>query len=114
MLRGVSRPHFEARTRPEPEPGPRPTFIFEARFKPESQIYRVSQDKRNCGVSKNVVYGYSCKVLAHLDQNIDFNKHKLSLVVNNNAAECTISQEKMKLSRNYSRWRDKHKRNYLV
>jgi len=26
------------------------TFIFEARFRPESQIYRVSQDKRNCGM----------------------------------------------------------------
>ena len=39
------------------EPGPSPTFIFEARFKPESQFYRVSQDKRNCAVSKNVAYG---------------------------------------------------------
>jgi len=31
------------------------------------QIYRVSQNVRNCGVSKNVVYGYSFRymVLSH-------------------------------------------------
>jgi len=51
----INGPHFEGRTRPEP--GPRPTFVFEARYRPENQIYRVSQDKRNCRVSKNVVYG---------------------------------------------------------
>ena len=34
----------------EPEPGSSPTIIFEARFRPESQIYRMSQDMRNCGV----------------------------------------------------------------
>jgi len=63
---------------------------------PESQILRVSQDKRNCGVSKNVVYGfnYKCTVLSPLDQNIGLNKHKLSLLVNNNAAECNVFQEK--------------------
>jgi len=32
------------------EPGPSLTFIFEARFRPESQIYRVNQDMCNCGV----------------------------------------------------------------
>jgi len=37
----VSGPHFEA------EPGLRPTFIFEARFRPESQIYRVNRDTRS-------------------------------------------------------------------
>jgi len=45
----------------KPEPGPIPTFIFKARFRPESQIYRVSQSMRNYGVSKNVVYGCSCR-----------------------------------------------------
>ena len=44
-----------------PEHGPSPTFIFETRFRNESQIYRVSQDMRNCWVSKNVVYGCSCR-----------------------------------------------------
>jgi len=39
----------------KPEPGPRQTIIKEARFTPESQIYRLSQNMRNCGVSKNVV-----------------------------------------------------------
>jgi len=32
------------------EPGPSLTFIFGARFRPESQIYRVNQDMCNCGV----------------------------------------------------------------
>jgi len=45
----------------EPEPGPSPTLIFEARFKAESQIYRLSQDMRNCVISKILVYGYSCR-----------------------------------------------------
>ena len=56
----------------KPEPFPSPRFIFEARFRPEGQICRVSQDKRNCGASWNVVYWYSCKstALSHLDQNI--------------------------------------------
>ena len=44
----VNRLHFEARTRSEPSSNP--TFIFEARFRPESQISRVSQDMRNCGI----------------------------------------------------------------
>jgi len=33
----VYAPHFEAR------PGPNPTYTFEDRFRPESQMYRVSQ-----------------------------------------------------------------------
>jgi len=41
-----------ARTRLEPN-------IFEARFRPESQIYREGLDMRNCGVTKNVVCRYS-------------------------------------------------------
>jgi len=53
----------------------------------------MSQVKRNCGVSKDVVYGYSCKrtVLSHLDQNIGLNKYKLSLLVNDYAAVCNVS-----------------------
>jgi len=34
----------------KPDLGPSPTFVFEARFRPKSQIYRVSQDMQNCGV----------------------------------------------------------------
>jgi len=30
---------------------PNLTFMFKAQFRPESQIYRVSQDVRNCGAS---------------------------------------------------------------
>ena len=40
---GPSRNH-------KPEPGLSPKFIFEARFRPESQIYQVDQDMRNCGL----------------------------------------------------------------
>jgi len=40
--RVVKEPHFEAWTWPEPELGSSPTLIFEARFRPESQIYRGS------------------------------------------------------------------------
>jgi len=55
---------------------------------------------RNGGVSKYVVYGYSCKctVLSYLDQYIGLNKRKRSLLVNDNAAERNASQENMKLS----------------
>ena len=100
--RVVNGHHFEARARyHKPDPGPSPAFIFEARFWPESQIYRVSQDKPNCEVPSNVVYWYSCKctALSHLDQNIG--KHQRSLLVNNNIVECNVYEEKMKLSRNY-------------
>jgi len=53
LSRVVNGPHFEGQTRLEP------TFIFEAQFRLESQIYQTSQDVRNCEVSKNVVYGIS-------------------------------------------------------
>jgi len=52
--RVVNGPPFEARTRPEPEiTSPKPTFVLDARFGPESQIYGVSQDVRNCGIWLN-------------------------------------------------------------
>ena len=108
------RPHFEAWTRPEPETTS--PNSARAQFRPDNQISRVSQDMRICGVQKNVVYGYSCKctVLSQHDHNIGLNKHKLSLLVNANAADCNISQEKMKISGNYPRWHYRHQRNYLV
>ena len=81
----------------KPEPGPRPIFIFESRFRPESQIYRVSQDMRNSGVSKTQCTGvaagtrfYHTRNSNHLDQNIGLNNHKLSLLVKNNSAECNV------------------------
>ena len=74
-------PHFETRTRPELDITSRNLararhLFFEAQFKPESQIYRVRQDKRNCGVSKNVVHWCNCKytALSHLDQNTGLNQ----------------------------------------
>jgi len=33
-----------------PKPGSSGTFIFKARFRPESQISEMSQDMYNCGV----------------------------------------------------------------
>jgi len=48
--RFVNGPHSEARTWPDPEiTNPNSTFGFEARVRPESRIYRVSQDLRNRG-----------------------------------------------------------------
>ena len=55
----VKKTHSEAWTRPEPGSGP--TFIFEAQFKPESQIYQGSWDMRNGGVTKNVVCRCTCR-----------------------------------------------------
>jgi len=46
--------------------------------------------------------------------NIDLKRHRLSLLVNENAAECNVSKEKIKLSRNYPRWRYRPKRNCLL
>ena len=69
---------------------------------------------RNCGVTKNVVFGYSCRYTVyhtqnnnHLDQNIGTIWHKRRMLVNDNTAEY-VSQEKKKLSRNYPRWRYRH------
>jgi len=48
-----------------PKPGPSPTYIFEARFRPESQIYRVSEDMRNCEllVEEQIKYWWQSKVI---------------------------------------------------
>jgi len=54
----VNGPHLEARTRPGPD------VYFEARIKPESQLYRASQDIRNYDVLKNLACGYSCRFTA--------------------------------------------------
>jgi len=78
--------------KPEPEPEitrRNPAQAPHLFWKPKSQIYRVSQDMRNCGLSQNVVCGYRCSYTVHhtqksnhLDQNINLNKHKHSLLVN--------------------------------
>ena len=56
---------------------------------------------RNCGVTKNVVFGYSCRYTVyhtqynnHLDQNIGMIRHKRNILVKDNSAECNVSQEK--------------------
>ena len=81
----------------KPKPGSSPTFIFEARVRPESQIYQGSYDMRNCRVTKNVVCRCSCRYTLyrtqnnnHLDQNIGIIWHKRSILVNDNTAECGI------------------------
>ena len=70
---------------------------------------------RNRGVTKNVVFGYSCRYAVyhtqnnnHLDQNIGIIWHKCSMLVKDNTVECNVSQEKKKLSRNCARWRCRH------
>ena len=89
----------------KPEPSSRLTFICETRFRSKSQIYRGSSDMRNCGVTKNVVFGYKCGYTVyhtqnnnHLDQNIGIIWHKRRILVKDNTAEYYVSQEEKKLS----------------
>ena len=79
------------------ELGPSPIFDFEVRFRPESQVYRISQNTRNCGALKNVMFGY---VLSHLKSQPPWPKNWLEqaqtylVVVNDSTAECSVSQER--------------------
>ena len=54
---------WASRARTRPEPG----IYFWSPIQPASQIYWVSQDMRNCGISKNVVCGCRCRytILSH-------------------------------------------------
>jgi len=72
---------------------------------------------RNCGVTKNVVFGYNCRYTVyrtqnnnHLDQHIGIIWHKRSILVKDNTAEYNVSQEKKGTitSRNYPRWPYRH------
>jgi len=88
----------------KPEPGPSPICIYDARFRPESHIYRLSYDMRTCAVTKDVVHDCSSRCTVyhthnnnHLDQNIGLNKYKLNLLVNDNTSENNVSQERKKL-----------------
>ena len=72
---------------------------------------------RNCGVTKNVLFGYRCRYTVyhtqnnnHLDQNIGKIWHKRSILVNDNSVEYNVTQEKRKPSRNYQRWRYRHEK----
>jgi len=63
---------------------------------------------RNSGVTKNFVFGYSCRYTIyhtqnnnHLDQNIGVIWHKRRILVNDNTAECNVSQEKKETITNY-------------
>jgi len=69
----------------------------------------------NCGVTKNVVFGYNCRYTVyhnqnnnHLHQNIGTVWHKRTILAKDNTAEYNVSQEKNKLSRNYPQWRYRH------
>ena len=102
----------------KPEPGSSLTFIFEARFRPESQIYRGSSDMRNCGETKNVMCRCNCRYTVyhtqnsnHLDQNVGIIWHKRIMLVNDNTAEYTVSQRKTITKLSTMRYR--HKRNFL-
>jgi len=114
-----SRAPAQARNR-KPEPVPSPSFIFEAQFRPESQIYRLSWSMCHCGVTKNVVCLCSCrfkvhitpKIAAILTKTLALNKHKFALLVNDNTAECNVSQKK-KLSPSHPCWGYTHERKYL-
>jgi len=56
---------------------------------------------RNCGASKNVVFGYSCRYTVyhsqnnnHLDQSIGIIWHKRSILGKDNTVKYNVSQEK--------------------
>jgi len=60
---------------------------------------------RNCGVTKNVVFRYSCRYTVYhtqnnsnRDQNIAIIWHKRRMLSNDNTVEYNVSQEKKKLS----------------
>jgi len=86
----------------KPEPGPkwqaRARHLF---FKPDlarKPNLPYESGMRNCGVSKTecagVVAGtrfYHTPNSNQLEQNISLNKHKLSVLVNANTAECIVS-----------------------
>ena len=93
-------PYFEAWTRSEPEVTSS-TFIFEARFRHESQINRGSWDMRNCGVTNNAVCRccsrytvYHTENSNHLDQNIGIICPKRSMLVNDNTAGYNVEKKK--------------------
>ena len=86
----------------KPKPAWSPTFIIEARFRPESQIYVGTSDVRNCGVTKKK---RSCRYTVyhtensnHLHQTIGIIWHKCNMLVNDITAEYNVSQEKKQLS----------------
>jgi len=63
-----------------------------------------------CGVTKNAVCRCSLRYTVyhtensnHLEQHIGIIWHKRSMLVNDNTAECNVSQEKKKQSRKYLR-----------
>jgi len=62
------KPKLQTGLNLKPELGPSPTFMFKARYRLEVKFTEgVSQDLRNCRISKHVVYGYSssCTVSSH-------------------------------------------------
>jgi len=55
----------------------------------------------NCGVTTNVVFGYSCRYTVHhtqnnnhVDQNIGIIWHKRRMLANDDTAEYNVSQER--------------------
>jgi len=80
-------------------------LCFERRFSKQNSVIRLKSNSLPPQIfwpPPKFWAGYAtdckCTVLSHLDQNIGLNKHKLSLLVNDNLAECNVSQEKMQLS----------------
>jgi len=66
---------------------------------------------RNCGVTKNVVFGYSCRYTVdhtqnnnHIDQNIGIIWHKRSMLVTIILRNIMFLKKKW----NYQRWRYRH------
>jgi len=122
--RVVKGPHLEAWTRPEPEiTSPNPAWAPHLFLKPDlglkanlSGEFRYAQLRSEtnivCRFSWRDMF-YRTENSNHFDQNIFIIWHKRSMLVKDNTAEYNVFQEKKKLSRNYLRWRCRHKRNVL-
>jgi len=122
--RVVKGPHFEAWTRPQPEitsANParhlylKPDLGLKAQFTEGVKIYAIAEQQKNvvCRCSYRYTL-YHTENSNHLDQNIGIIWHKRSMLVNDTvilrSVEYNVSQEKKKLSRNYLRWRYRHKK----
>ena len=102
----VNRPYFEARTRPEPEiTSPNLAWarhlFLKSDLVPKAKSTKWLKTCASAGYQKTSCTGiaagtrfYHTLNSKHLNQNIGLNNHKLSLLVNDNIADCKASQER--------------------
>ena len=98
----------------KPELGPSPTFIFKPDLVRKPNLPSESRYAQLPGIGGPTGTRFLHTQNSNLlDQNINLNQHKLSLLISANTAECNVSQQKNKLSRNFPRCRYRHKKKYF-